>query len=235
MGAFVGQARFDGCIAANAWPRHEVEALLPPGVELDGDDAATHPVVIIFGEQTDTAVLFAGLTLPSAARYHELAFSVPFVRLRAGRGLYTYIPKMYASYFPAVLSGNLYYGFSKELARLGWEAREFVVKSTSGTPLLRIEVDRVGDWEPSPAAALAGFEAIRRMFELPVIGCTESGLVRSRFEWDFRASELRAIHARLSLRAQLLPGLTARRGEGSQPGSFEVRSMTWRIGWPAAL
>src|SRR4029453_5384536 len=48
-GAFVGEARFDGCVAVASWRRVEVAALLPPELELAPgargvDD--THPVLL---------------------------------------------------------------------------------------------------------------------------------------------------------------------------------------------
>src|SRR5882724_1686714 len=115
---FVGQARFSGCIAFTNWRRAEVEAFLPPELQLATNAVAAdlHPVVFVFGDQAAGAILFAGFTVPTGAAYQELAIVVPFVRYRGGRHLHSYVPRMYSSYFPAVWHGNAHYGFSKEMA-----------------------------------------------------------------------------------------------------------------------
>ncbi len=153
---FVGQARFNGCIAFCNWPRRDVEALLPKELELAANassSAAVHPVAFIFGEQTLGATIFAGITLPLGVHYHEFALAIPFVKHRHGRYLHTFIPRMYSSYFPAVWHGNTYYGLAKEMATMWWQGPVFLATASSDALLLHAAVEGSGSWSPGATAS----------------------------------------------------------------------------------
>jgi hypothetical protein len=93
---FAGQARFSGCIAFTNWSRDEVAALLPPELTLAPNATApdVHPVMFVFGDQADGALLFAGLPVPPQITYQELGIVVPFVRHRGGPHLHNWVPRM---------------------------------------------------------------------------------------------------------------------------------------------
>jgi len=236
-GSFVGEARFHGCIMFSNWPRREVARLLPPELELAGNNSAlsdVHPVVFIFGEQTDGAVIFGGVTVPTGVHYHEFGMAIPFVKHVRGRYLHTHIVRMYASYFPAVWNGSTHYGFAKEMGKMSWQGPVFVLTTEEEALLFHAAVEREGEWSPGSACMLPSFEAMREAFALPIVGRKADGtLVCSYFGWAFSEASVRAADACASIDAPLVDGLTPRRCHDVPSGTFDVRGMTWRVTWPA--
>ncbi|HUE29528.1 MAG TPA: hypothetical protein VMR79_01565, partial [Verrucomicrobiae bacterium] len=234
-GSFAGQARFSGCIACTNWRRSDVEAILPPYLELATNTTAPelHPVVFIFGEQSDGAILFAGFTVRTGVTYHELGIVVPFVQHHRGRHLHSYVPRMYASYFPSVWHGNANYGFSKEMARMGWQGPVFLLTRENGSLLLHAETEPAGTWSPGSSCDAPNFGAMRAIFELPVIGRRGDGShVCSYFGWSFEDALVRPSDACVSIHAPLVAGIRPRRHHDVPGGTFEVRGMLWRLSWP---
>jgi hypothetical protein len=90
------------------WPRERFAALLPPELTLapNGTAPDVHPVMFVFGDQADGALIFGGLTVPTQITYQELGIVVPFVQYGAARICTTGSQRMYSSYFPAVWHGN---------------------------------------------------------------------------------------------------------------------------------
>jgi hypothetical protein len=232
----VGQAQFNGVVAFTNWPRGEVEAILPAGLELAANEVAPawHPVAVICGEQTEGAVIMAGFTVPTGIRYHEFGIGVPFVRHGGDRALHIYIPRMYSSYFPAVWNGNAHYGFAKKLARMVQSGTDLAAFDEDETPLVRAEIEPAGEWLPGARCPLANFERMRAVFAFPVIGRRADGrYVCSRFDWAFNGALVRRVEAYISIDALLAPGLTPRRCRSATEGAFEVSGMRWRLTWPA--
>lgn len=228
---FVGQATFNGCIAVTTWPRRDVAALLPPGLApaLPASGADGHPVVFVFGEQTGGAVQVGGYPFPVGRDYREICVAVPFVRHLQGRYLHTFIPRMYATYLPAVWNGNAHYGFSKRVAQISWEGALYLVTSATGALLWHAETEPV---KPSPSAA--GFDAMRAMFRVPILGRkTDGSWVASYFDWDFATAAVAGADVAVSIGDGFLDGLTARRCTDPPSGSFAVRGMVWRLSWPS--
>ena len=227
----VGQSRFHGYITVTTWAREEVARLLPPDLTLApcaGETASCHPVAFVFGKHVDTVRHFAGVALPGSPAYHELGMAVPFVTRRGGRALHLYMARMYASYPPAVWAGNIYYGFSKELAEVGWYGPIFVVARPAGALLLHVQVG-----QQVPDAAGADFEAVRGLFGLPVLGYRADGaLVCSYFDWDVRDAGVRPAHASVSLDGPVASGVAAGRVDALPGATFAVDGMRWRLSWP---
>jgi hypothetical protein len=234
-GSYAGQAAFDGCIACCNWPSSDVARILPPELALAENRSARvdlHPVAFVFGEQRQGATIFGGITFPLGVNYHELALAVPFVKHRQGQRLHTFVPRMYSSFYPATWAGNAHYGLGKEMATMSREATRFVV-AAQGRQLVEASWDAVGDWMPGAGCELPNFDAMRRVFALPVMGRRADGsYVTSYFGWDFGAAQVRAARLRLSIDQELGPGLVPRRCAGLELGTFEVRRMIWRLSWP---
>lgn len=231
---FVGQATFNGCIAVTAWPRREVAALLPQGLEPAPTEspADRHPVVFVFGEQTSGAVRVGGYPFPVGRDYREICVAVPFVRHVHGQYLHTFIPRMYATYLPAVWNGNAHYGFSKRMARISWEGALYLVTTATGALLLHTETDAVKTSGSAPMPT--PFHAMRAMFALPVLGRKADGsYVTSYFEWDFDTAAVDAADVAVSIEDGFLDGLGPRRCADVPGGSFAVRGMVWRLSWPS--
>ena len=146
-GSYAGQAAFNGCIAFCNWRRDDVAALLPPDLELATNISALefHPVAFIFGEQTEGATIFAGITFPLGVRYHEFALAIPFVEHRRGRSLHIFVPRMYSSFFPATWAGNAHYGLAKAMATMHWHGPRFSIATPDGATPFQACVEAAGE------------------------------------------------------------------------------------------
>ncbi len=234
--SFAGQARFNGCIAVTNWLRAEVERLLPPQLALAANASPTpdiHPMIFVFGEQTQGAVIFARLPVPAGPDYGEFALAIPFVRHRHGRHLHVHVPRMYSSYFPATWNGNAHYGFGKAMARMEWRGPVFLMTNETDDLLLHAAVEPAGDWVSGAAADLPHLAALRAIFSLPVVGRKADGrLVCSWWGWEFGDALVRPADASVSIDAPLVEGLPVRTCADVPGGSFEVRGMAWKLTWP---
>ena len=228
---FVGQSRFDGHVTIISWPRDDVAHLLPPELALASAAGSTpparHPVAVVFGTQTDSVIHFARLALPGGPAYHEVGVAIPFVTQREGHASHVYMARMYASYPPAVWAGNVYYGFSKELADVRWDGKRFDVNRRGGARILQAAVEGIAEGDAAHA-----FETVRTLFRLPVLGRRRDGsLVCSHFDWDVRDAQVRQSDVRLSLDAALDAGAPVRCSH--VPGAtYALRGMRWRLSWP---
>src|SRR5262249_7283877 len=145
-----------------------------------------HPVVFVFGDQADGALLFAGFTIPTGVTYQELGIVVPFVQHGGGPHLYSYVPRMYSTYFPAVWHGNAHYGFSKEMARMRWHHGAFLATREDGSLLLHADTEPMGAWSPGSGCDIPNFAAMRAVIALPVLGRRDDGsYLCSYFGWGF--------------------------------------------------
>lgn len=232
---FAGEAAFEGCIAIAHWLRADVERLLPRDLELAANvspDADVHPVVFVFGQQTQGAWIWGGLTLPIGLVYHEFLIGVPFVNRRDGRMLHTYIPRMYASNSSVVLDGNLRYGLSKELAEMRWWGSTFVLTTKQSTLLFHAVVESEGRSTSTRGTTLAA-GAVAQIFSLPILGRMGAGhYVCSYFGWDLAPASVRSAAAYLSIDAPLVGGLEPRVFHAAAGGAITVRNMKWQLSWP---
>src|SRR2546427_10082470 len=235
--SFVSQARFDGCVALSHWPRGEVERLLPAELELATNASPTpdlHPVVFVFGDLSDGAVIVGRVTLPLGIAYQEFAVAVPFVKYRRGRQLRTYVPRMYSSYRPAVWSGNANYGLAKRPATMRWQGPFFVITGEDGALLLHIGLERGDGWTPASRCELPNFVAMREILAMQVLGRKASGAyVCCYFGWDFGQALVRTADSCVSIDGPVANGIGSRRCPDVAGGTFELRGAIWRLSWPA--
>jgi hypothetical protein len=231
-----GQTRFNGLVVFANWPRGDMAAVLPADLELAANTVAParHPMAFIIGEQTRGALTFGGFIMPTGIGYHEIGITVPFVRHGRDRRLHTYIPRMYSSYFPAVWTGNMHYGFGKQMGHMQREGAAVLLRGDDDRPRLRVEVAATGGWVPGDHCRVANFEAMRAIFTMPVVGRRADGrYVCSRFDWGFGEALVREAEVHLVIEALLGPGLTPRHCPVVPGGAFELRGMLWRLSWPA--
>ena len=224
---------FDGVFSCLYCPREEVASILPNGLRLapNVSDDDRHPVVFFFGEHTQGAVFYLGLSYRLGVGYAEMLIGVPFVIDHEGAGFYTYVPGMFCGYFPATWSGNRHYGYAKQDCSLGWIGPNYVVATEADGLVLRAFVARQGPWT-SIETAPPGFEDARSLFEMPVLGHRGDGLlIESTFRLDFRASlTARAECSLQSDRAVL--GISPESLSIPAVGSFHCRKMAWNLTWP---
>jgi hypothetical protein len=235
--SLAGQATFDGGIVLSSRPRPQVERLLPAELELaESSTPEAHPLVFIFGDLTQGATIFGGITWPLGVSYREFALAVPLVRRRGDPHLHTFVPRMYSSYFPATWNGNVFYGLGKEMAEMGWRERTFAIRSERGEALLHADLGAEGPWIRASDGGPDGFEATCALFRLPILGLKAGGrYVRSYFDWDLSQARARAVAPRVHVDAPIAEGVAPGRYPGAPGGSFEVQRMDWRLSYPEPL
>ena len=228
------QAAFHGCAVVTEWPRAEVEALLPAPLVLarsHSEPGDRHPVVFLLGDQRQGAALFGGVTLPTPVVYEEFSMAVPFVRHREGEALQIFVPRMICSFFPAMWTGNLSYGFGKRMGRVQREGPFYSVSDTSGSLLFRAQVEVQDRGLDAPNRRQ--FEALRMLFELPVFGIRPDGsFVSSYWDFDVRQARVRPADAIVTIAAPFASGLRLGEHADIETGSFEIDGMLWRLSWP---
>jgi hypothetical protein len=229
------EATFSGHLVFANWQRVDVQRLLPPDLDLCINSSPTphlHPVVFIFGDLSGGTMRFGGLRVPTPVNYRELGICVPFVRIR-GTGVHTHMVRMYSSYDVAIWNGNVHYGFSKQMAHLGWRGPVYLVTAADGALLLHVTVETTGAWRRAEGCELPNFAAMRAVFTLPVIGRKANGqYVTSYFSWDFAAARVRPADACVSIDTRLIEGVAAREYHDVTGGTVEMHGMVWRLSWP---
>jgi hypothetical protein len=235
--SFAGRTSFRGVVACVPWPCEQAAARLPDGLELAPAVAPRghHPVVLLFGEQREPALLRGGFALPMGPTYGELGIFVPYVRPVARSDLCTFASRMWSTYFPAVWEGNHRY-FAKDSASMRITDDQFVAADVAARPLVHAVEHAAGGWERVRPGVPPGLDAIRDAFALPILGRPTGGrLARSYFDWDFAAASARPVQASVWLDGALV-GEAERRELDVAPGdAVAVRDMTWRLGWPGAF
>ncbi len=236
-GSWVGQAVFNGCIAFCNWPADDVAAIVPPELELAvnaSESPAVHPVVFLFGEQTEGATIFAGITFPLGVRYHEFAFAIPFVVHRRLRSVHTFVPRMYSSFYPATWAGNAHYGLAKQMTAMEWTGSRFAVAGPQDARPFDASVEPAGEWMAGARCTLDHFLAMQTVFAYPVMGRRDDGTyISSHFGFDFPAARVRSAHAQLSVDPTLARGVPRRTCSSLPSATFEVAGLMWRLSWPA--
>lgn len=228
---FVGVSRFNGWLATVDWPREVVAALLPPALRLADAGGPTHPVLLLFGEQTRSTVVYGGVPMPLAIDFCEFGLAVPSVRHRAGRYQHLFFPRMCSSYFPAVSDGNVHYGLAKRLARMEWRPPIVWMTDDAGRLLFHAAIEPAGEF--GAASGVDAFRAAHRWSRLPVLGrCAGERLVTSYFDWDAGATRARPARACVAVSDALVDGLAARESLAGDGRCCEVSGMAWRLSWP---
>ena len=165
------EGRVSSAVVTVAWPAHDVARLLAPGLTLLPQHltaAGTHPVGLIFGEQSRVR---ANLLPVGGMSYQECAIAIPYVGLSgaASAGLpLMMLPALYLDSLLPTLAGRLMYGYRKHLARVaGPAARQVVRELISGEPVLsaRLLVDgSVGSYYD-----FENVGAVRALMDQPII------------------------------------------------------------------
>lgn len=227
-----GHARFDGCLTAIELPRSEAAVLLPPELALAAraDGGETHPLIVLFGQHVECAMVAGGLLVPTGLRYWELCFAIPYVVRDGGRYLHTYVPRMCSSVAMAVWNGNARFGFAKRLADMRWEGDLFVATAEDGRLCWHAAVQRDGAWARTAPAGLA---ALADALALPIAGRRDDGSwVESYFRLGFGDALLCPARAVAWFDDEILPGLAARVGYAPAGAALAMQGMTWRLTHP---
>jgi hypothetical protein len=234
--AFAGRAVFDGCISVTRWPREVVESFLPAELELVEEGGAAedqHPVIVVFGRQRETALIFGGIAAPSTEDYDEFGIAVPFVRRPGTPDLLTYIPTMYASYFPATWVGRHLFGLGKRIARARWEDPFSIWVDEDGRTVFHAIVQRETEKTPTGGIDASDLAVLSRVAALPVVGRRHSGeWMGCYFAWDFTSARTHPIRCAMSIDERLWGAVPARSFYGEVGSTMWVEGLLWRLSWP---
>lgn len=234
--AFAGRALYDGCIAISRWPRSVVETFLPPELELvpvaEGS-TEEHPVIVIFGQQRETALIFGGVVMPVGRDYDEFGITVPFVRVRSSGALSTYVPTMYASYFSATWVGTHLFGLGKRIASEQSDGPLSVWTDENGRAVFHAIVEPCSSGSETVGCEPSDLETLRRVATLPVVGQRHDGRwMGCYFDWDFSGARSKAVRCSMSIDEELRAGVPERTFVGEPGATIWVEGMVWRLSWP---
>jgi hypothetical protein len=231
--SYLAEADFDGVIVFTSRERDALARALPEGWRLGHNTSAhpdLHPLVLIFGVQSRTALRLGRYRVPREVEFGEMLVVIPFVVHEKGSHLHVHVVRAYSGDAVSTWSGGVNYGLAKYPADIEWFGRTFTVSAGGGPMLFHATVDAANDWHAGTVPELA---AACEAFLLPVLGVRPDGsIVSSYFDWDFRRAFVRRARIAGSIDAPLARGLEPQVCHGSDGGTFEIRSMRWRVTWP---
>jgi hypothetical protein len=190
-----------------------------------------HDLILLFGEMSDSGGHVAGLDIPTAMRYREVAILVPFVQHSDCSGPVVFPYRMFADDTRPVFLGNSCYGLRKELASIDWSGARFEVHCDhrvhfSATGAL------AGAWSEHLPTENEDFRMLREIFELPILGLRNTGdFVELYFELSFAHAQACRFVGRVELS---LPGSREDLHLRCEP-AFAVRGMDFRTSAPRVV
>lgn len=230
-GSFAGQARFCGLVTSTMQPRERVARLLPEDLRLENGPSGLAAIVFVLGEQRSGTALFGGMVIPPNVRYREFLLAVPGVHHGKSKQPHVFVPRMYASYYPAVWNGRENYGLGKEMGEVECRDGIRLLTDADGALVLHALTESRSDWM-SERDTPESWHSLRAFFEEPILGRKPNGrYVRTRFDWDLRTARLQSVDCCTVVDTTLECGLEADAYPDGE-GSFAVRDMLWRVGWP---
>src|SRR5262249_49863668 len=153
------------CIVRCELPRAEVADMLPPGLRPSGGrrGAGRRPVVLVFGDHDQSAVLYASLRLPTGVSFHEMVIAIPAVASAGERRPCLFVPRVFSTEPVVTWSGNAHYAYAKRMVRMEWLGGTFVVSDERGGLLAHAVVEPQGRWARTMPEGRAFPAALGRM------------------------------------------------------------------------
>jgi len=234
-----------------ALPSDRVRDLLPAGLELGAQDVTppgTHPVILFFHD------LFRGQmnipTLLPSLTYHEHSMGVPFAYLSRESitpgytGPYYFMPRLYLDNMIATLGGNLFWGFTKQMAAIQVTAGRYTISDSGGQRLTSLSWDTERAGVHRPVGDWPHFGPIRQMLDQPLISMVPATLgpffILSDFDKNWDVATVRPMQTAVEVDVEFVTGYPTGRypASGWSPGidesvlgSYELRS-PWRLSLP---
>lgn len=240
--AWGGEAIYLGRVVFLHLARTEVAKVLPSGLQLAANESASlpdlHPVILLFGHQTETKLVYPFWTPEAGDDYNELILLVPFVQRLNHLRWHNYVVRMYLDDDLAIQLGNDYYGLRKQKAVFEETATRFAVTRDL---IERFEFlpTATGAWMSDPAAeaSLANYPEMKQIAAMPVIGRPSwTEFICSYFEWDFAGTQVRAISGTSEFLQPFDNGMDAWVALGPvanvTDGAWQLENFRWRIAFP---
>lgn len=246
---------FNGKIFVTNVDRRLVENILPVNwtlAEPVESSEPCHPVLILYGDQTDTSAIIGGIDIDIGGdddAYQEMMLLVPFAqRDFLGPLWHTAVIRMYLDDQVATDLGNKYYGYAKELATLTQSSSSIDVYH-QGLIVFQAMTSSPGAWQDVSAATIGNLDDIQSILAMPLFGVRKSSAAIGG-EYDicsyFRMTYVPTTGTEASVRTLTvqhdymapfvptmvnwvsLPVLT-----NSMNGAIEIRNLSWRLVFPA--
>jgi hypothetical protein len=242
---FGGEAIYLGRVVFLHLARAEVQSVLPADLKLaqntSGSLPDVHPVVLVFGHQTDTKLVYPFWTADVGEDYRELILLVPFVQRAGHSRWHNYVVRIYLEDFWAMLLGNQHYGLQKLLATFSETDADFGVIRDS-VAVFASESAPSAAWQDDAAAAttLANYQQMKQILSMPILGTLTMVLgkpyVCSYFEWDFTGARVRPISTKSQFLQAFTTGMSSWVNLGilqSVPdGAWQLEKFRWRMAYP---
>jgi hypothetical protein len=237
-----GQATYIGVLTFTNINRDRVAALLPSGFQLAPRKTTrtpnVHPVLLLFGDQTDGASVLPGVPLqPSGFHYSEMIFAVPFVQKTGQPGWHTFIVRMYLDNIPTTLAG-LAFGYQKEHAWIEWTgdyARIWKSSLLGDQDLLEGNFSWGAQWYDANDAlqTIPNFQDMVNIMTTRLLGQTGGNLVCSHFEWNLDQAKVARAETSYTMTAPFRSGMGAWPGlspfKNVKDGAVVVRGLRWSL------
>jgi hypothetical protein len=245
---FGGEAKYLGRVLFLNLARDTVDDVLPGELELAPNTSTTlpehHPVILLFGHQTQTALVYPFWTPEIGSDYRELILMIPFVRKTGGQYWHNYVVRMYLEDFWATLLGNQHYGLQKIRANFSETATTFEVILESISMFTSKATDN-GSWTSDAEAetGLTNYTQMKKIIGMPVLGRLNEVLgkpfICSYFEWNTQDAEVRSILGTARFVEPFVTGMLSWQELGEiasvSEGAWELRGLRWRIGYPPSV
>ena len=240
---------YNGLLVFNNVDKSLAAGLLPAGFELAPRQTShlpdKHPVILLFGDQTDGISIAAGqLVIPPKNRVHysEVILIVPFVRKTSwstSDRWHNYVVRMYLDNVLPI-TGGVFYGYNKANAIIHWAGRNAVVRlppaGPSGTPVMTGAFKWLGRSHSAAEAKnrLANFEDALGIMNTTVLGYR--GLVCSHWHWDLDKARIHPAETSYTMQTEFRsdmrgwPALSPFESEANS--AFVLRGVHWSLANP---
>lgn len=252
------QSTYNGFLTITNLSRTLVEAVLPPDFKLAKNKSfwqkTKHPVLLLFGDQTDGVMFSPGGEMPAPAlnrgHYSEAILAIPYVQRVGQPGWLTYIVRMYLDDALAVAGGSTF-GYAKQHGCLDWEGTRVNIWQQLATcplpfpfhlltrDLLSGDFDFSGSWYDGPAALsqIPNLPNMVGMVTAKVLGMSSNGTpICSFFEWDLSDARVAKASTTLRFQSAFRSTMTNWPGLGDldnvDEGAVAVRGVRWRLAAP---
>ncbi len=206
------------------WPMSidRVRAMLPPELKLGKQQITpsdTHPILFGFGQHQHASLSQFQLLFHDVS-YLESSVSIPFVQLAEINKPalveqdFLYIAQLNLDNPLAIFGGDVFWGFTKEMACFNVGNPFFPTYEVSSfpwrDPLMQLDFEVTGQYQS--ASSFNNFETIKSLMNQPLILKTLFGAgpyVYANFIWNFAEAMIRPIQAEVKIANPFIPGLQA--------------------------
>ena len=257
-----GESDYRGQIVMVNVDRSIVEQLIPNKFRLAKRDpkpadgsTVYHPVIVMLGDQTNTNWDIGDWDPEVGDDYRELIVLVPFLQRKLwlwySKKWHNYAGRMYLNDYPAILLGNLFYGYNKRRAMFDGEVVSEATPTTTvtaineaGNAYFSTTATRDMNWLTDSQAEqnLANYVAMKSYFEIPITGrpTLSPDYVCSYFEMDFSGARVARLNSSQNYTNQFkqdVPGASQWPPSISSvdDGAIVVKDLEWRVAAPPGL